>query len=481
MIHSADAFRRTAIGTPEQQAEGSALALACLYERYALFQEVLAQIEESACAQVGSSQCREDVLETPCAEETGNSNRLGATTDPQLERQRRPKSAGTGHGVSGEKEAIMNPVWIVAAKRTPQGRLLGALAKQTATDLAVAAGHAVLSGMDPAWIDSVILGNVLGAGQGMNIARQVGVRLGIPLGVPAFTVNMMCASGMQAVILAAQSIQSGSARMVLCGGTESMSNAPYLLERARSGYKLGDGTLVDSVLRDGLTDAFSGEHMGLTAERVAELYGISRQAQDRFALRSQERYAAARKAGHVQAEIVPVDGLDEDEPPRPGTTLEKLASLAPAFRAEGTVTAGNASGINDGAALLLLCDAQRGSDCGLEPMMVLTAATSVGCEPSLMGLGPVYAVRKLGVDPHEFDMVELSEAFAAQSLACIQELGLDEATVNPHGGAIALGHPIGASGARLLAHLAHHRPRRGLATLCIGGGMGCAVVLERPR
>ncbi|MDQ2732164.1 MAG: acetyl-CoA C-acyltransferase [Armatimonadota bacterium] len=373
------------------------------------------------------------------------------------------------------------PVWIVAAKRTPQGRLLGALAKHSAVDLAVAAGQAVLSGVDPTLIDWVILGNVLGAGSGMNVARQVGVRLGLPMSIPAFTVNMMCASGMQAVILAAQAIRNGDARMVLCGGTESMSNAPYLLERARSGYKLGDGVLLDSLLRDGLTDAFSGEHMGHTAERVAERYGICREAQDRFAAQSQQRYAAAHADGRFQKEIVPVDGVTEDEPPRPDTSIEKLAGLAPTFKTDGTVTAGNASGINDGAALLLVCDPDWGREGGLTPLMILTASASAGCEPSLMGLGPVHAVRKLGVNPRTFDMIELNEAFAAQSLACIKELGLDGAKVNPDGGAIALGHPIGASGARLLVHLSHRQPARGLATLCVGGGMGCAVVLERPE
>ncbi len=371
-------------------------------------------------------------------------------------------------------------MWIVAAKRTPQGRLLGALAKHSAVDLAIAAGREVIAGVDPSKIDSVILGNVLGAGLGMNVARQVGIGLGLPVEVPAFTVNMMCASGMQAVMLAAQSIEHGSAQMVLCGGTESMSNAPYLLPRARSGYKLGDGVLVDSLLRDGLTDAFSGEHMGLTAERVAHMHSVSRESQDHFAASSQRRWAAAQQAGHFQTEIVAVEGLDRDEHPRPDTTFERLASLAPMFKKDGTVTAGNASGINDGAALLLLCDEQVGRQCGLQPMMVLTAAAVAGCEPGLMGMGPVHAVRKLGVDTRDFDMVELNEAFAAQALACIKELGLDEAKVNPDGGAIALGHPIGASGARLLVHLAHRRPRRGLAALCVGGGMGCAVVVERP-
>ncbi|WP_417748332.1 thiolase family protein [Rosistilla oblonga] len=372
-------------------------------------------------------------------------------------------------------------VWIVAAKRTAQGRLLGALAKQSAVDLAVAAGREVVASVDPGWIDSVIVGNVLSAGLGMNVARQVGVRLDLPVSTPAFTVNMMCGSGMQAVILAAQAIQNGSAKMVLCGGTESMSNAPHLMQRARRGYKLGDAVLVDSVLRDGLTDAFSGDHMGQTAERLAAKYEISRAAQDAFAVRSQTLYAAAQQAGRFADEIVAVDGCVEDEHPRPGTTVEQLAKMSPAFQSDGTVTAGNASGINDGAAMLLLCDEDWGRQCGLEPMMVLTASAVAGCEPELMGLGPVHAVRKLGVDPQSFDAIELNEAFAAQSLACMRELKLDEAQVNCDGGAIALGHPIGASGARLIVHLAHRRPRRGLATLCVGGGMGCAVVLDKPE
>jgi acetyl-CoA C-acetyltransferase len=375
---------------------------------------------------------------------------------------------------------MTKPIWIVSAKRTVQGRFLGALARHTATGLGVAAAKAALNGIDPARIDSVVVGNVLSAGLGMNVARQIGMGAGLPVSTPAYTVNMMCASGMHAVILAVQSIQSGAARMVLCGGTESMSNAPYLLERARSGYKFGDGVLVDSMLRDGLTDAFSREHMGLTAEKIAGLYDISREVQDRFALASQQRHAHARAAGHFRDELVAVDKLDHDEHARPETTRESLASLKPVFNREGSVTAGNSSGLNDGAAMLVVCDARIGQECGLTPLMVITGHAVVGCEPSLMGMGPVHATRKITQRPGEFDVVELNEAFAAQALACIKELGLDEAKVNPDGGAISLGHPIGASGARLLVHLAHRRPKRGLATLCVGGGMGYAVVVEQP-
>ena len=375
---------------------------------------------------------------------------------------------------------MMKPIWIVSAKRTPNGRFLGALAKRSAIELSAAVGKATLSDIDLKLVDFVIVGNVLGAGLGMNVARQISIGIGLPASTPAFTVNMMCASGMQAVRVAMQSIQNGEARMVLCGGTESMSNAPYLLNRARSGYKFGDGVLIDSMLRDGLTDAFSNEHMGLTAERLADLYKISREEQDAFAAQSQQRYVAAQAGGHFRNEIVPVDKLEHDEPPRPDTTVDTLSTLKAVFKSNGTVTAGNASGINDGAAMLLVCDEERGRECGLKPLAILTAGIAVGCEPSLMGLGPVHAIRKLSNDVGEFDMIELNEAFAAQSLACIKELKLDPAKVNPDGGAIALGHPIGASGARLLVHLAHRQPKRGLATLCVGGGMGCAVIVERP-
>jgi acetyl-CoA C-acetyltransferase len=374
----------------------------------------------------------------------------------------------------------MNPIWIVAAKRTPQGRFLGSLAKMSAVDLGIAAAQAALGSLDPAHVDLVYIGNVLGAGLGMNVARQIAIGAGIPQHVPAATVNMMCASGLQAVIQGTHAIQAGAARLVLCGGTESMSRAPYLLERAREGYKLGDGKLVDSLLRDGLEDAFAHEHMGLTAERLAARNGISRAEQDEFAARSQQRHAAAQTAGRFADELVPVAGLAADEHPRPETTAASLAKLRPAFQADGTVTAGNASGLNDGAAMLLICEESRGLELGLEPLMIIGASATVGCDPALMGLGPVYATRKLSSDVSEFDRIELNEAFAAQSLACIRELGLDEALVNPDGGAIAVGHPIGASGARILVHLAHARPKRGLATLCVGGGMGAAMVLQRP-
>ena len=383
---------------------------------------------------------------------------------------------------------MTTPVCIIAAKRTPFGRFMGKLSRYSAVDLAVQAGRAALTSIDAEAIKQVIVGNVLSAGLGMNIARQVGVKLGLPVATPAFTVNMMCASGLQAVALAAQAIRSGAAGVVLCGGTESMSNAPYLLDRARAGYKLGDGVLIDSLLRDGLVDAFSNEHMALTAERLAERCAIQRAEQDVYALQSHKRYASAAAGNAFADEIAPLPELDRDEHPRADTTLEKLASLAPAFNKEGTITPGNASGINDGAAMLVLCDAKTASQRGWKPLALLGDTIAVGCDPALMGLGPVHAARGLeqrtGLSPDRYDHVEINEAFAAQTLACLRELRLDNERVNPDGGAIALGHPIGASGARLITHLAHRIARQkaklALAALCVGGGMGVAAVLQQP-
>lgn len=381
----------------------------------------------------------------------------------------------------------MNEIWIVGAKRTPHGRLLGGLSKLSAVDLALTAGRAALAGIKPEWVDAVIVGNVLSAGLGMNIARQIGVRLGLPIASPAYTVNAMCASGAQAVRLAAEAIRVGEAQVVLCGGTESMSNAPFLLERARAGYKLGDGVLVDALLRDGLVDPFGHGHMGMTAERLAVKYGLSREAQDAFALRSQQRYAATLAEGRYTDEITRAGDLTADEHPRPDTTAAALAVLKPAFTADGTVTAGNASGINDGAAMLVLCTEPFAKKHDLRPLAKILGGTLVGCDLAVMGLGPVHAIRalcqKLNRELDDFDLIEINEAFAAQVLACLQELGLPADRINADGGAIALGHPIGASGARLVVHLAWQlargRGRRGMAALCVGGGMGIAVALER--
>ena len=381
----------------------------------------------------------------------------------------------------------MSKLFIVGAKRTPQGRLLGALAKRSATDLAKEAGREMLKTFDPSDLDQVIMGNVISAGQGMNIARQIGLGLGLPLDRPAYTVNMMCASGMQAVILACQAIQAGEANAILCGGTESMSNAPYLLDRARAGYKLGDAVLLDSVLRDGLTDTFSGKHMGLITEALADQYNIDRVAQDTFALQSQQKYAQAQAQGMFADELAPVDHVTQDEHPRPDATLEKLSAMKPSFKPGGTITAGNASGINDGAAMLVVCNETMIARKRWTPLASIVGWCTIGCDPAQMGLGPVHATRKLcqhlGVNTDCFDAIELNEAFAAQALACIKELHLNADRVNPNGGAIALGHPIGASGARLLVHLAHRiargKLRKALATLCVGGGMGSAVMLEK--
>lgn len=380
----------------------------------------------------------------------------------------------------------MVEICIVAARRTPIGRFLGSLKDRSAVDLACVAGEAALRGLDPALVDQMIVGNVIGAGLGMNVARQVGVRLGLPLSVPAYSVNMMCASGMQAVLLAAQSIRAGESRVVLCGGTESMSNAPYLLPRARSGLKFGDATLVDALLCDGLVDAFDHRHMAFTAEALAKQYGISRTEQDEFALRSQQRFESARAAGRYADELVPIDKLERDEHARAETTLEGLAKLKSAFDSQGTVTAGNASGINDGAAMLVLAERDFAVQQGWPILAVLESGATCGCDPKLMGLGPVHAIRRLierdGLKIDSLDTIEINEAFAAQTLACVRELSLDESRLNPDGGAIAMGHPIGASGARLVVHLAHRLARgessHALASLCAGGGQGIAAVLK---
>lgn len=377
-------------------------------------------------------------------------------------------------------------VCIVAACRTPQGRFLGGLAREPAAALGAAAARAAMerAGIDPASIGQVIVGNVLSAGQGQNLARQVAMAAGVPEAAPAFTVNMMCASGLQAVALAARAVAAGEAEAVLCGGAESMSGAPHLLTRSRSGLKLGDGTLVDAILRDGLVDAFSGQHMGECVEALAGRLGIGRARQDEFALASQRRAAAAREA--LAGEIVAVGSVIADEHPRADTTIEGLAGLKASFAPGGTVTAGNASGINDGAAMLVVASAETARRHGWRPMARLAGCAVAGCEPADFALGPVAATAKLcrqhGWTITDFDAVEINEAFAAQALACMDGLGVNPALVNTQGGAIALGHPLGASGARLAAHLAHRiargGARRALATLCVGGGMGIAAALE---
>ncbi len=384
---------------------------------------------------------------------------------------------------------------ILSGCRTPIGSFGGALKDLGAPQLGAIAIREALAraGAEPAQIDDVLMGCVLQAGAGMNVARQAALGAGLPADVPAETVNRVCGSGLAAVMHAADAIAAGTARLVVAGGTESMSNAPYLLKGARWGYRMGHGELVDTMIAEGLTCALEGCHMGSTAEAIAERTGIPRAEQDAFAAESQRRAVAARDAGWFADEIVPVAVpqrkgdpaiVSVDEYPRPGTTVEKLAALAPAFQRGGTVTAGNASGINDGAAALVVAAESAAVH---PPLARILAYAIAGVEPKYMGLGPVPAVRKAldraGIAIGDVDLFELNEAFAVQALAVIRDLGVDPARVNVGGGAVALGHPIGASGARVLVTLLYHLRRTdgrlGVASLCVGGGMGVAMVIER--
>ena len=384
----------------------------------------------------------------------------------------------------------MSPVFIVEARRTPIGRFGGSFKTSSAADLAVAVASTAISESLKPHIDQVILGQVLQAGSGMNIARQTALRIGLSEQVPAFVVNMVCGSGLKAIALAADAIRAGDADLVLAGGAESMSTAPHYQRDLRWGSKLGNVTLEDAIFSDGLTDPLLKIGMGETAERIADSHGITRADQDAFAHRSQSLAADARDA--FRREIVPVSApraglVTDDEHPRPDTTLDALATLKPAFRKDGTVTAGNASGINDGAALVLLASEAAVQRHQLTPRARFIAAAAQGCAPATMGLGPVGAIRRLldrtSLTSTDIDSFEINEAFAVQALACIRDLGLPLVKVNPRGGAIALGHPVGASGARvlvtLLHHLEDHRQQRGIASLCIGGGMGIAALIER--
>ncbi len=377
------------------------------------------------------------------------------------------------------------PIHIVAAHRSPIGRFDGGLKNFTATDLAGHIAKVTVPETLRPYIGQVILGQVLQAGCGMNTARQVGLKLGIPKTTPAFTVNMVCGSGLKSVTLGADAIAQGEANLVLTGGVESMSNAPHYSMDSRFGQKLGDSRLLDAILTDGLSDPVLQRGMGDIAEELAVEYDISREEQDEFAMRSQQRAAATREA--FRREIVPIDNVEADEHPRPDTTLEKLQSLAPVFDEDGTITAGNASGINDGAATVLLANGTELAKHKLESRARIVGATAVGCDPARFGLGPVGAVQSLckqtGWDLSKVDTVEINEAFAVQTLACARELELSDEQLNPCGGAIALGHPIGASGTRILVTLLHHLEdtdgKRGIATLCVGGGMGIAMAIER--
>jgi len=382
-----------------------------------------------------------------------------------------------------------NPVHIVAARRTPIGKFGGSFKELTPLDLGLQVAKDVISSISPESLDAVILGQVLQAGGGMNISRQVALGLGCEHRCTAWTLNMVCGSGLKSVADAADLIDWNRADLVLAGGVENMSQSPYLDMNARWGARLGDARLIDSIMHDGLSDPFLKVGMGETAERVAEQYGITRDAQDRFALLSQQRVAASRQ--FFQREILPIQlkkGIcAEDEHPRADTSLDKLAALRPAFRPDGTVTAGNSSGINDGAAMVLLASEQEVARRNLVSRARIVGATSVGCDPATMGMGPVFAIRALLADLEwdlsEVPVVEINEAFAAQAVACRQELGLDQEQLNPRGGGIALGHPIGCSGTRVLVTLLHQledlNQPRGIAALCIGGGMGIAMAIER--
>ncbi len=387
-------------------------------------------------------------------------------------------------------------VVIVGAARTPVGAFGGALAGVDAPRLGAVAVRAALAraAVPPDQVDEVILGNVLQAGLGMNPARQAAIAAGLPDRVPATTINKVCGSGLKAVALAAQAILVGDAEVVVAGGQENMSAAPYLLKKARYGYRMGHGELLDSMILDGLWCALSDCHMGVTAENVSEQFGVSRAEQDAFAAESQRRAAVAIRAGRFKDEIAPVEVavrggptvVDTDEHPRPDTTVERLGGLRPAFKSGGSVTAGNASGINDGAAALVLMSARRATALGLPPLATIRSWASAGVDPRIMGIGPVPATRRAldraGIKATDLDLVEANEAFAAQSVAVQRELGLDPERLNVNGGAIALGHPIGASGARILVTLLYEMRRRGaglgLATLCIGGGQGIAMVVS---
>jgi acetyl-CoA C-acetyltransferase len=387
---------------------------------------------------------------------------------------------------------------IVAAARTAIGKFGGTLAKTPAPELGATVIGELLkrARLDPGQIDEVILGQVLTAGSGQNPARQAAIKAGLPVAVPAMTINKVCGSGLKAVMLAAQAIANGDAEIVIAGGQENMSLAPHVLPGSRDGFRMGDVKMIDSMIVDGLWDVYNKYHMGITAENVAKQYGVDRAQQDAFALESQRKAAAAQDAGKFKEEIVPVliqqrkgDPIrfDTDEFVNRKTNAEALAGLKPAFDKEGTVTAGNASGINDGAAAVVVMSEAKAKALGLQPLARIAAFASSGVDPKIMGMGPVPASRrtleKAGWKAADLDLMEINEAFAAQACAVNKEMGWDTSKINVNGGAIALGHPIGASGCRILVTLLHEMKRRGakrgLASLCIGGGMGVALAVER--
>ena len=392
----------------------------------------------------------------------------------------------------------MREVVIVSAVRTAIGSFGGSLKDIPAAELgSIVIKEAVnRAGIKPELVEEVVMGNVIQAGQGQNVARQAAVKAGLPVEVPAMTINKVCGSGLRCVALAAQMIKAGDCDVVIAGGMENMSAAPYAMPGARWGQRMGDGKMVDTMIKDALWDAFNDYHMGVTAENIAKEWGLTREMQDEFALNSQLKAEKAIKEGKFVDEIVPVvipqrkgepKVFDQDEFPRFGSTIEKMAKLRPSFIKDGTVTAANASGINDGAAAFVVMSAEKAKELGLKPMAKILSYGSKGLDPAIMGYGPFHATKKTlevaGLTVEDMDLIEANEAFAAQSLAVAKDLNFDMEKVNVNGGAIALGHPVGASGARILVTLLHEMEKRdakkGLATLCIGGGMGTALVVER--
>jgi acetyl-CoA C-acetyltransferase len=391
----------------------------------------------------------------------------------------------------------MEDILIVGAGRTAIGKFGGTLGKTPASDLGAHVIRKVLerAGVAPEQVSEVIMGQVLTAGTGQNPARQAAIRAGLPDMVPAMTINKVCGSGLKAAMLGAQSIANGDADLVVAGGQESMSTSPHALMGSRDGYRMGDAKMIDTMIVDGLWDVYNQYHMGVTAENVAKEYAVTRDEQDEFAVASQQKTEAAQKAGKFKNEIIPFEiatrkgsvSFVDDEYPRHGATLEAMKGLRPAFDKNGTVTAGNASGINDGAAVVILASARKAKELGLKPIARIKAFASAGVDPKYMGMGPVPASKRClsraGWTPQDLELMEINEAFAAQAIAVNRQMGWDTSKVNVNGGAIALGHPIGASGCRILVTLLHEMDKRGakkgLASLCIGGGMGVALAVER--
>lgn len=391
----------------------------------------------------------------------------------------------------------MEKVYIVAAQRTPIGKFMGELASKSAVELgaAVIKDAVQTAGLDGSLVDQVLMGNVIQAGSGQNPARQASMAAGLGQAVPAITINDVCASGLSSISLGASLIQSGQANIIVAGGMESMTNAPYVLPRARQGYRYGNGVLVDTMQEDALKDVWGGYPMGITAENINERYHITREQQDRFALESHQKAVAAQEKGAFAAEITPITVTDRkttkqvttDEAPRSNTSLAALAKLKPAFKETGSVTAGNASGINDGAAAVVLASETAVCQQGLIPLAEWVDTSLVGINPAVMGLGPYYAISQLfaktGLGEQDIDTFEINEAFATQALVCADWLKIDPTKINPRGGAIALGHPVGCSGARILVTLVHemldHDQAQGVASLCVGGGLGIATLIRR--